>query len=492
MNLLKNLSKTNFFVGSIIIINYTKFTLCEKKNLKFSKEDLKNFNTMEKGIYVSFKNGVYDITNFVGNHPGGIDKIMLSAGTSVDQYWNLYKQHINNKYVIEEILKPMKIGELTDYDPNIKFDDPYINEPLRDSDLKFHTFKPCNAETPKNEIMNNWITPNNLWYIRNHNPVPIIDHNNYILNISYKDKLNTYNLHDLKNKFSKKKVISTIQCAGNKRSFFEYIKKTNGTPWDIGAISTAEWTGVPLIEIIKDLNLDPDIKFIEFCSEEDVKISIPIEKGLNPYGDVLLAYEMNGEQLPREHGFPLRLIVPGYVGIRNLKWIKSISFRSTETEGSWQSGIAYKGFPHYIDNVNNLLVDKYVSVNEFPVQSVIIKDEGEYIDNLDDFKIRGFALSGGGRGIIRVDLSIDNGISWHSANLTKGSEQNINKAWAWTFWELKLGDIIKERESNINEINVICKATDSSYNVQPENPEYIWNLRGLNHNSWHKVKFKFN
>lgn len=152
MNLLKNLSKTNFFVGSIIIINYTKFTLCEKKNLKFSKEDLKNFNTMEKGIYVSFKNGVYDITNFVGNHPGGIDKIMLSAGTSVDQYWNLYKQHINNKYVIEEILKPMKIGELTDYDPNIKFDDPYINEPLRDSDLKFHTFKPCNAETPKMKL----------------------------------------------------------------------------------------------------------------------------------------------------------------------------------------------------------------------------------------------------------------------------------------------------------------------------------------------------
>ena len=106
-----------------------------------------------------------------------------------------------------------------------------------------------------------------------------------------------------------------------------------GTPWNIGAISTAEWTGVELRQLLiknKDV-IDGKVKHIHFEGIDGVKASIPIEKVMNPYGDVILAYEMNGEELPRDHGYPLRVIVPGYVGIRNIKRLKLGAMTSRNT-----------------------------------------------------------------------------------------------------------------------------------------------------------------
>jgi sulfite oxidase len=470
---------------------YNKHIYTYNKKL-YTYEEVSKYNNMKEGIWVTYKDNVYDITNFIESHPGGKDKILLSAGKALDPYWKTYKQHTNNPDIIKNILDPMKIGILKDYDENKYQDitDPYTNDPIRDPDLNFHSISPCIAETPKNSIMENWITPNELWYIRNYHPVPNIDPVNYKLNIFNNDSKISFSIDDLK-KLKNKKIISTIQCGGNRRGELNLIDKTIGTHLNFCAISNAEWEGVTLRDLLilnkvtDEQIIKGDIKHIQFEAIDGLKTSIPAEKAMNIYGDVLIAYKMNGEDIPRDHGYPLRLIAPGHIGIRNIKWLKNIKVSTEESDGTWQRGISYKGLPHYIKDFKNLDLNKFASVQEMPVQSCIV----DVNEKNDTFNVQGFAWSGGGRGIIRVDVSIDGGTTWHASTLKEGSEQNLNKSWAWTFWKLELNS------SNLNlnltdKIKIICKATDSSYNTQPEKSEFSWNIRGLNNNSWHTVDYK--
>ncbi len=128
---------------------------------------------------------------------------------------------------------------------------------------------------------------------------------------------------------------------------------------------------------------------------------------------------------------------------------------------------------------------------------VVSPEDGETLEVVpgEDLDIRGYAWSGGGRGIIRVDVSIDGGRSWHTADLKQGSEQNPQRAWAWTFWEICIP--VPDLPEGLGEgnpaagtvkVDICCKATDYAHNCQPETPDSIWNLRGLNNNSWHHVR----
>ena len=468
----------------------------KKKNInKYTYNDLKKYNNKDIGILVSYKDQVYNISDFIENHPGGQDKIMLAAGKAIDPYWNKFKQHTNDKSIYETILKPMKVGILTDYDVNKYKDaiDPYINDPVRDTDLKFHSYTPCNAESPSNYIMDNWLTPNELWYIRNHNPVPKINEKNYCLSIEGIGIKNNkcIKLDEFKKTCKKHNIISTIQCGGNRRGEYNKIEKTSGTSWKGGAISNADWGGILLKDfLIKygiDIN-DKNINHVEFEGIDGVKASIPIEKALNQFGDVLLAYEMNGEILPRDHGYPIRIIVPGHVGIRNIKWLKTIRVREDEAEGAWQRGLSYKRLPPFIKNAKDADLTKIAAIQELPIQSLIIIGNDNILEKNDDNKyiIKGIAYSGGGRGIVRVELSLDNGKTWKLAELGEGYDQKINKAWAWTFWNYTLND----KEIKNKKLKLICRANDSSYNVQPKDIEDIWNIRGLSNNSWYKLEIK--
>ena len=487
------MTKYNKLLLSNLLIGIGGYFLYKQKpnlyNNKFTYDDVKLHNK-ESDVWVTYKNNVYDITKFIDNHPGGKSKIMLAAGTAIDPYWNIYKQHTNNPSIIKDILDPLKIGVLKDYDEQKynDFKDVYVNDPIRDSELKFHSLKPCNAETPIKHIMNNWITPTDYWYIRNHNPVPDVDINKYELNLSY-DSCNLdkkYTLKQLQN-MPTTKVISTIQCGGNRRHGYNRIEKTSGTKWGIGAISTAEWEGISLKKFLLENDIDStviaknNIKHIHFESIDGVKASIPISKVFDTEygGDVLLAFKMNGEELPRDHGYPLRMIIPGYVGIRNIKWVNKITLSDTEIDSVWQTGLSYKGLPHYIKDVKDISLDKIAPIYEMPVQSCI----ADISCTNSKLKVKGFAWAGGGRNIIRVDVSANNGKKWKIAKLKEGSDQKLNCAWAWTFWEAEFEAFPDEY------FEIVCKATDQSYNIQPETPKYIWNLRGLNNNSWQHMFF---
>jgi len=198
--------------------------------------------------------------------------------------------------------------------------------------------------------------------------------------------------------------------------------------------------------------------------------------------DVLLAYEMNGEELPRDHGYPIRAIIPGVVGARNVKWLGKVVLSETESDSHWQKQ-DYRSFSPDID-WDNVDFSAAPSIQEMPVVSAICTHKVN--DEEQSVTVSGYAWSGDGKGIIRVDVSADGGKTWTGAVLKdKGSEERRNEVYDWTLWSATLP---LPKGGNDVKAEIVCKAIDSAYNTQPDSAEAIWNLRGLLNNAWHRVQ----
>lgn len=275
--------------------------------------------------------------------------------------------------------------------------------------------------------------------------------------------------------------------------------KTSGLQWNVGAIGTAEFTGVLLRDILIDSGYDVDKactpspedddadKHIHFCAPSDTyEQSIPIQTALNPTSDVLLAWEMNGEPMTRDHGGPLRAIVPGSVATRSVKWIGKVRISSEESQSNWHTR-DYKAFPPNVRAADLKPEDweQAPSMHEMPVQSVITNIARSKATQAEiATSVSGFAYSGGGRKIVRVDVSADGGKTWKQANLKK-DEAKGTKRWAWTLWSI---DWEKEQlPKDAKDVEFVVKAVDCSFNCQPQTFDAGWNFRGLMGNAWHRV-----
>ena len=145
-------------------------------------------------------------------------------------------------------------------------------------------------------------------------------------------------------------MVASIQCGGNRRREMNPYGRTAGTPWNIGAISNAYWGGVSVRDLLTSLGFDEDyadannIKHVQFESVDGMTASVPVDTILGRRSQALLAFEMNEEELPPAHGFPVRVVIPGHVGVRNVKWVSRIILSDEESMGPWQRGMAYKGF----------------------------------------------------------------------------------------------------------------------------------------------------
>mmetsp|Transcript_28948 Transcript_28948/g.84853 ORF Transcript_28948/g.84853 Transcript_28948/m.84853 type:complete len:537 (-) Transcript_28948:164-1774(-) len=462
----------------------------------YTRAQVAEHTTADSGIWVTYKDGVYDITDFVDSHPGG-NRILLAAGKAIDSFWNLYQQHLNSEAPMQ-MLKAMQIGVL---DPSEVLDvvdenDPYASDPQVSDALIMHSKKPLQAETPLAIITDSWLTPNDLFFVRGHHPVPVIKEEDYRLTIKgpglAEPKTFTFTLKELKTIFNKHEVVTTIQCGGNGRKQMNSVKKTMGIPWSHGAMGTAKWGGARLSDVLEYCGCkNPEaagVEHVHFEGAENLTASIPADKALSRRGDVLLAYEMNGEPVPAAHGYPVRAVVPGHVGVRNVKWVTSVVTAFEEARGPWQRGIAYKGFAPGVDNFDGVDVERVPSVQEQPVMSAItLPQPGEKVEG-DTVDVKGFAWSGGGRGIVRVDVSADEGKTWTTAELTEGKDQPLARAWAWTFFEASVA--VPPGAKAGDTIHICAKATDASYNTQPERLDAIWNIRGILNNAWPRVPVK--
>uniref|UniRef100_A0A6T6CYR5 Cytochrome b5 heme-binding domain-containing protein n=1 Tax=Compsopogon caeruleus TaxID=31354 RepID=A0A6T6CYR5_9RHOD len=242
---------------------------------EFGDEEIARHRSKETRIWVTYKHGVYDITDFVDMHPGGAERIMMAAGSSIEPFWEMYSQHAEG--FVYDLLEEYRIGNRNPKDverasfrrKNTGGGGPYENEPERHPALLVRSAKPFNAEPPLELLGENPITPNELFYVRNHLPVPVVDPDSFRLEVCIEGRnCVQLSLEDLRTKFEKHSVTATIQCAGNRRNEMTELRPVKGGFWDVGAISTAEWSGARMSEVMKFAGLSEsnvgNLKHLQF------------------------------------------------------------------------------------------------------------------------------------------------------------------------------------------------------------------------------------
>ena len=492
------------------VLNGTRLLHCEEdKHIPLGLRDpnLPSFKFSEisshktrESVWMTYKEGVYDVTNFVSKHPGGVDKIMLGAGGAADPFWRLYGQHLHMPHV-GRMLESMRIGNVDESDwqnaqtsSPTNIDDPYFVDKSieRHPALAWVSREPANAETPISLIADSFLTPNDLFFVRHHFPVPVLLDDGIEFD-NGQDGHAPLRVDDLRKKFQQHSVVATIQCTGNRRTGFHSVKgapgEVKGLTWGVGAISNARWTGPRLRDVLLHVYGDDIFRknnaHVHFegrdtdGSGQFYGVSILLERAMDINSDVILALEMNGEDLPLDHGAPVRVIVPGAAGCRSVKWLKRISLSPNESDAFWQKQ-DYKSFSPS-QGWSGLDFDSAPAVMSTPVQSAItsvsISDDKTYAI------VDGYAFSGGGNRIIRVDVSSNGGESWTVADLQSDDEMAAyRQTYSWVLWRAVVENL---PPSSTHEF--IVKAIDESYNSQPEDPKYIWNVRGILNNSWHRV-----
>lgn len=344
---------------------------------------------------------------------------------------------------------------------------------------------PYNGEPSLEDLVQDRLTPTPLFFARNHGDIPEIDPAAYRLEVSgLVERPRSLSLAELQEEFPAHSLTATLQCAGNRRLEMTRVAPIPGElPWDNGAISTAEWRGVRLSDVLEAARPRAGARHVDFTGLDQVSRlgrqfgfggSIPLEKALAR--EVLLAYEMNGQPLTPLHGRPLRAVVPGYIGARSVKWLSRIEVRSSPSENYFYAR-AYQLFPPQA-NAETVDWDSGIKLGDFPVNAVICTPQDGARIAGKSVRVQGYALAGGGRAIARVDLSIDGGRTWVAARLDEPTNP-----WTWRLWQADL-----ELAAGDNEI--LVRAWDAAANTQPEDLRQTWNFKGYLNNSWHRLRVR--
>jgi DMSO/TMAO reductase YedYZ molybdopterin-dependent catalytic subunit len=325
------------------------------------------------------------------------------------------------------------------------------------SELIVREQDPLNLEMPFSQL-DGFITPNELFYVRGHFPIPEISSHDWRLKIEGEVEAPFELSYDELRKMEARTIAATLECAGNNRIFLE--PKVKGVQWGLGAVGNANWTGVPLSAILERAKVKPSAIEVILDGADEGEVdktptpsgrisfcrSLPLEKAR---ADVLLAYEMNGEKLPAPHGFPLRAIVPGWYAMASVKWLRRIIVTDKPFNGFYQS-LDYS----YWDRSG--VLPTLVPLTELQTKAEIARPEQrETIAANSSFRVCGAAWSGTGE-IARVELSFDAGQTWTDAKLLGDSVKN-----AWRLWEYEW-----RTPGTAGPVTMMARATDSRGGTQ--------------------------
>ena len=347
-----------------------------------------------------------------------------------------------------------------------------------------HSAVPYNAEPALEQLSHAFYTDQSLFYVRSHGTIPDIDASQYRLRVTGQTlQPSSFSLAEIQ-AFEHVTIDAVLQCAGNRRADLNAIAPVSGDPWNAGAIGNARWTGARLADVLRacGLQLEHDLH-VEFSAADDIEIegdrfkyavSIPI-KTVESH-DVLLAWSMNGEILTREHGFPLRVVVPGLAGVRSPKWLTHIAITESPSTGHMQAK-DYKLFPPDSKKGSEDW-EHAITINLLPLNSAICEPAANVQVSAGKTAFRGWAMATGSSRVVRVDLSIDNGSSWHVADLVDDGESK----WSWTRWHAVL-DLPK------GQITALVRAWDNAGQSQPSKARDLWNFKGYLSAAWHRRDF---
>ena len=358
-------------------------------------------------------------------------------------------------------------------------------------DMIVLTDKPWNVDSPPH-LLDDRITPANRMFIRNNGLMPDnIDPATWTLTINGESVKapKTYSLADLKKKFRPHTYQLVIECAGNGRAGFS--PKTPGNQWNKGAISCAEWTGVRLKDILADVGLKSDAVYIGYYGRDlpltgsgssDPKQSVisrgvPMHKALED--ETLVAWAMNGQDIPPVHGAPLRLVIGGWPASVSGKWLHTISVRNKIHDGAKMTGRSYKIPANPVEPGEfDASESQFKIIESMPVKSVItFPRTSTSLKAGQIVALRGHAWAGD-RVVKKVEVSMDFGATWQSAKL----ESPRNRL-AWQHWSAEL------KPPRPGYYELWARATDEVGVSQPMvMPQ--WNPEGYCNNVCHRIAVK--
>lgn len=347
----------------------------------------------------------------------------------------------------------------------------------RSSHLKRLTGKhPLNAEPDMRELYDaGMVTPVKLHYVRNHGSVPKLAWETHTLEVfSDPPELMTsprsFSMDDLVAAFEPLELAVTIACDGNRRGEVNMVKRSSGFTWSAGGVSTCRWKGVPVRQLLLACGLSQESHHNRWWlhyegadepSEGKYATSIPLAHAMNPNNDVLLAYAINGCVLAPDHGYPLRSIIPGYVGGRQVKWLKKLWVSTRPNDSHYhiwdnrlvpsfitdKQSIQGKFFFHHPDTqINNQCLQSITCrpshAEAIPLTSTEIRgnsnishyDENDVLGST--YKVQGFAYNGGGNAVDRVEISLDGGAEWRYClrKFPNAPLRHGEKFWSWIHW----------------------------------------------------------
>jgi DMSO/TMAO reductase YedYZ molybdopterin-dependent catalytic subunit len=341
-----------------------------------------------------------------------------------------------------------------------------------DAGLVVHRAHPLNCETSIPQLIGGVVVPNARFYVRNHFPIPALDPTTWRLSVDGRvERPLRLSLHELQRLPSQTQVV-TLECAGNGRSMLD--PPAEGEQWRLGAVSTAEWTGVPLAEVLDRAGPAPRASTVVLRGADRGEVPgrtgpVHFERSLSlddaRSSDALLAYAMNGEPLPLLHGFPVRLVVPRWYAVTSVKWLTDIEVTDTAFTGFYQSERYF-----YEWERDRGTTREPVTLQQ--VRALVTEPTAGSAVPTGEVLVRGVAWSGAAP-IARVEVSVGHG-PWQPTRLVGPRHQ-----YSWQWWELLA------RIEAAGATTVRARATDLAGRRQPERP--VWNRLGYGANAMQEV-----
>lgn len=391
------------------------------------------------------------------------------------------------------------------------------NHVERDSRLiRLTGIHPFNVEAPLSDLYDEgFLTSKDLHYVRNHGPVPrVADEDIMDWTFTVEGMVETpvtMTLRDLIQDYEQVTYPITLVCAGNRRKEQNVVRKTKGFSWGAAGVSTALWTGVALGDLLMRAVPKRGARYV--CFEGADKLpngyygtSVKLNWALDPNRGIMVAYKMNGETLHPDHGKPLRIVIPGQIGGRSVKWLTRIVVTSKPSD-NWYHIYDNRVLPTMIspeasaDLPDTWKDDRYAiydlntnSATCYPAHN----EEVSLMAGPETYKFRGYAYAGGGKRVTRLEVTLDRGRTWILANLDYPEDQyrlapenetlyggRLDMSWreacfCWCFWDLDI-PIAQLKEAD----DVMIRAMDDSMMVQPR--DMYWSVLGMMNNPWYRV-----
>ena len=346
--------------------------------------------------------------------------------------------------------------------------------------------RPINAETAPH-LLDDDLTPNNLFFVRNNGIPPVnVDVNNWTLTIEGESakQSKTYTLRELKTKFTQYTLNLTLECGGNGRS--EFNPPAKGNQWSTGAVGCAAWTGIKLADVLNDVGVKSNAVYVGYYGKDThlsgdtkkttISRGVPIDKAMED--ESMIAWSMNGKDIPQLNGYPLRLVFGGFPASCSGKWLSKIVVRDKVHDGQKMTGTSYRVPCKPVAPGTKVKDEDMCIIEKMPVKSLITYPKsGATIKMSEKLPIRGHAWTSA-EAISTVEYSINFGESWHGCNLQKGKNR-----YAWQRFDAQ----ITFPEEGYYE--VWARATDSDGRRQP----IIlpgWNPKGYLNNASHRIAIK--